>query len=131
MTPQPTPEALAAHTFEYDAATLDKPLADFLQKFYTFSDEKEHPEYWASCFAENATMKKLTTDVTGRDGKFYSRHYFGFCCARLIITSHLAGQHRIMERPSIQTPHCAQGVSVQRWENYGTDGVRHNEAGIR
>ncbi|VUC38189.1 unnamed protein product [Clonostachys rosea] len=67
---EPSPEAFAAHAFEYDSATLDKPLADFIQKFYTFSDDKENPSSWDACFTENATMKKATTDVTGREGKW-------------------------------------------------------------
>lgn len=65
---EPTTEALAMHAFDYDAASLDKPLADFLQRFYTFSDDKENAEAWAACFSENAVMKKATTNVTGRTG---------------------------------------------------------------
>ncbi|EQB48555.1 aminotransferase [Colletotrichum gloeosporioides Cg-14] len=63
----PTPGALAAHSFEYDALALDKPLAEFLQRFYTFSDNKENANSWAECFAENGVMKKAATNVQGRD----------------------------------------------------------------
>ncbi|KAI8308703.1 hypothetical protein K4K59_009851 [Colletotrichum sp. SAR11_240] len=62
----PTPEALAAHSFEYDPSALDKPLAEFLQRFYTFSDDKENANSWAECFAEDGVMKKAATNVQGR-----------------------------------------------------------------
>jgi hypothetical protein len=64
--------ALAAHTFEYDSTALDKPLVDFLQKFYTFSDDKTRAADWADCFTENAVMKKASTDVVGREGTLRS-----------------------------------------------------------
>ncbi|KAH6995891.1 hypothetical protein BKA56DRAFT_695187 [Ilyonectria sp. MPI-CAGE-AT-0026] len=67
MTYQPTAAELAAHTFEFDSATLDKPLADFLQKFYTLSDDRENANSWAACFIEDATMKRKTADAVGRD----------------------------------------------------------------
>ncbi|KAI8228455.1 hypothetical protein K4K54_002206 [Colletotrichum sp. SAR 10_86] len=63
----PTPEALAAHSFEYDPSALDKPLAEFLQRFYTFSDDKENANSWAECFAGDGVMKKAATNVQGRD----------------------------------------------------------------
>lgn len=69
MTYQPTAAELAAHTFEFDSATLDKPLADFLQKFYTLSDDRENANSWAACFTEDATMKRKTADAVGRDGE--------------------------------------------------------------
>ncbi|KAF9871276.1 aminotransferase [Colletotrichum karsti] len=62
----PTPEALAAHSFEYDASALDKPLAGFLQRFYTFSDDRENADAWAACFSEDGIMKKAATNVQGR-----------------------------------------------------------------
>ncbi|KAK1856467.1 fungal specific transcription factor [Colletotrichum chrysophilum] len=62
----PTPEALAAHSFEYDPSALDKPLAEFLQRFYTFSDDKENANSWADCFTEDGVMKKAATNVRGR-----------------------------------------------------------------
>lgn len=68
MTYQPTEAELAAHTFEYDSATLDKPLADFIQKFYTLSDDRENADSWAACFTDDATMKRKLDDVVGREG---------------------------------------------------------------
>lgn len=68
MNYQPTAAELAAHSFDYDRETLDKPLADFLQRFYTLSDDKEHTDSWAACFAENGKMKRKSDDVVGRDG---------------------------------------------------------------
>lgn len=68
----PTPEALAAHSFEYDPSALDKPLAEFIQRFYTFSDDKENAKSWADCFAEDGVMKKAATNVQGRASKYTS-----------------------------------------------------------
>lgn len=70
----PSTDALAAHTFVYDETTLDKSLAQFIQKFYTLADERDHPSAWASCFTLDAVMRKGATVVTGRDGRIHS-HY--------------------------------------------------------
>lgn len=64
-----TAEALAAHSFKYSPSSLDQALVDFLQRFYTFSDDKNAGGDWAGCFAENAVMKKAATNVTGRAGE--------------------------------------------------------------
>lgn len=69
MTYQPTTAELARHTFEFDSATLDKPLADFLQQLYTLSDDRENANSWAACFTDDAIMKRKTADAVGRDGK--------------------------------------------------------------
>lgn len=68
MTYQPTEAELAAHTFTYDSATIDKPLVDFIQRFYTLSDDREHADSWAACFTADARMKRKTADAVGRDG---------------------------------------------------------------
>ncbi|KAI0473452.1 hypothetical protein GGR56DRAFT_675941 [Xylariaceae sp. FL0804] len=67
MSYDPTAQELATHTFAYDEGTLDKRLADFLQRFYTLSDDREHADSWAACFADDARMKRKTDDVVGRD----------------------------------------------------------------
>ncbi|KAJ4176258.1 hypothetical protein NW767_015505, partial [Fusarium falciforme] len=59
--------ALNAHAFEYDSGILDKPLAEFIQRFYTLSDEKDGVADWAACFAEDAVMKKGDMMVVGRE----------------------------------------------------------------
>lgn len=69
MSYEPTATELAAHTFAYDADTLDKELADFLQKFYTLSDDKVHADSWAACFSDDARMKRKMDDVIGRQSK--------------------------------------------------------------
>lgn len=69
MSYQPTDAELAQHTFAYDGKAIDKDLADFLQKFYTLSDDREHADSWAACFAVDSTMKRKTADAQGRDGK--------------------------------------------------------------
>ncbi|UPL02795.1 hypothetical protein LCI18_013729 [Fusarium solani-melongenae] len=61
-----TAEALAAHQFMYDHTSLDKPLVDFLQRFYTLSDDRDNADAWAMCFTEDAMMKKAATNVQGR-----------------------------------------------------------------
>ncbi|KAL2670269.1 hypothetical protein Neosp_014736 [[Neocosmospora] mangrovei] len=63
---EPTAEALAAHQFLYGPASLDKPLVDFLQRFYTLSDDRHNADAWAMCFTENGVMKKAATNVQGR-----------------------------------------------------------------
>ncbi|KAM0817499.1 putative SnoaL-like domain-containing protein [Seiridium cardinale] len=63
---EPTASELAAHTFSYDAGTLDKELADFILKFYTLSDDKVHADDWAACFSDEARMKRKMDDVVGR-----------------------------------------------------------------
>ncbi|KAK6197275.1 hypothetical protein LQW54_010737 [Pestalotiopsis sp. IQ-011] len=67
MSYEPTAAELAAHTFAYDANTLDKELADFLQKFYTLSDDRAHADSWAACFSSDARMKRKMDDVVGRE----------------------------------------------------------------
>lgn len=68
----PTSEALAMHSFKYDSGTLDSALVEFLQRFYTFSDDKAAASEWAACFTEDAVMKKASTNVSGRTGKSLS-----------------------------------------------------------
>lgn len=75
MSYEPTDSELAAHTFSYDAGTLDKELADFLQKFYTLSDDKVHADSWAACFSEDARMKRKMDDVVGRQSALLQRQF--------------------------------------------------------
>ncbi|CAH0018598.1 unnamed protein product [Clonostachys rhizophaga] len=64
---EPSATALSAHGFDYDSGVLDKPLANFIQRFYTLSDEKDGVAAWAACFAEDATLKKGDIVVVGRE----------------------------------------------------------------
>lgn len=75
MSYEPTDSQLAAHTFSYDAGTLDKELADFLQKFYTLSDDKVHADSWAACFSEDARMKRKMDDVVGRQSALLQKQF--------------------------------------------------------
>ncbi|KAH8885301.1 hypothetical protein GQ53DRAFT_751293 [Thozetella sp. PMI_491] len=59
--------AFAAHSFEYDGSSIDEPLREFLQIFYTLSDDKENANEWAACFAKDAIMKRKGADVLGRE----------------------------------------------------------------
>lgn len=66
MSYEPTASELAAHTFAYDAASLDKELADYIQRFYTLSDDKVHADSWVACFSDDARLKRKMDDVVGR-----------------------------------------------------------------
>ncbi|KAJ0124407.1 hypothetical protein J7T55_005745 [Diaporthe amygdali] len=66
MAYEPTASELARHTFDFDADTLDRELATFLQRFYTLSDDKVHADSWAACFSDDSRMKRKMDDVVGR-----------------------------------------------------------------
>lgn len=78
----PSATAFASHAFEYDKNIADEKLVNFLQKFYTLSDNREECDAWAAHFTDNGVMKKADTNVTGKAGKssVKKRQAFTFLC---------------------------------------------------
>lgn len=68
---EPSLTSFAAHAFDYDAETADEKLMYFLQRFYTFSDDRDAGDEWASHFSQDAVMRKADTDVSGRTGMIH------------------------------------------------------------
>ncbi|KAI5919393.1 hypothetical protein F4810DRAFT_714475 [Camillea tinctor] len=58
---------MAAHPFEYDAAAIDRPLVEFIQRFYSLADDLSKTAEWANCFAENGSLKRGAAGVVGRE----------------------------------------------------------------
>ncbi|KAI0597078.1 hypothetical protein F4775DRAFT_265305 [Biscogniauxia sp. FL1348] len=59
--------AALVHAFEYDAGAIDKPLVEFIEKFYSLADDLSKTAEWANCFAENASLKRGAVGVVGRE----------------------------------------------------------------
>ncbi|KAI1634246.1 hypothetical protein F4809DRAFT_643686 [Biscogniauxia mediterranea] len=58
---------MAISMFRYDACAIDKPLLEFIQKFYSLADDLSRMPEWANCFTENASLKRGVTTVVGRE----------------------------------------------------------------
>ncbi|KAI1495785.1 hypothetical protein F5X99DRAFT_402388 [Biscogniauxia marginata] len=58
---------LHVDTFEYDANSIDTPLVQFIQRFYSLADDLSRIAEWASCFAANASLKRGAAEIVGRE----------------------------------------------------------------